>query len=114
MEPYPVYFEKEGEYVAEFKFTVLIMPNGTMKISGIPLDIDSYQTENSITDEAIKVNWIILAWIMGLFSNLFLFLYNLLALSLTTKKKKKKKTGKKTDKAAGGDEESSEDEKEKK
>lgn len=93
MEPYPVYFEKEGEYVAEFKFTVLLMPNGTMKISGIPLDVDSYQTENSITDEAIK---------------------NLLALSLTTKKKKKKKSGKKTDKAAGGDEESSEDEKEKK
>ena len=58
MEPYPVYFEKEGEYVAEFKFTVLLMPNGTMKISGIPLEIDSYQTENSITDEAIKVGFL--------------------------------------------------------
>ena len=56
MEPYPVYYEKEGEFVAEFKFTVLIMPNNTMKITGIPLDTDSYQTENSITDEAIKVS----------------------------------------------------------
>ena len=56
MEPYPVYYEKEGEYVAEFKFTVLIMPNNTMKITGLPLDLDCYQTENSITDEAIKVN----------------------------------------------------------
>jgi len=77
MEPYPVYYEKEGEYVAEFKFTVLIMPNNTMKITGLPLDLDCYQTENSITDEAIK---------------------NLMALSLVTKpKKKKKKTAKKAE-----------------
>ena len=55
MEPYPVYFEKEGEFVAEFKYTVLLMPNGTMKITGIPLDLDTYKTENSITDEAVKV-----------------------------------------------------------
>jgi hypothetical protein len=55
MEPYPVYYEKEGEYVAEFKFTVLIMPNNTMKITGLPIDLDCFQTENSITDETIKV-----------------------------------------------------------
>ena len=56
MEPYPVYFEKEGEYVAEFKFTALLMPNGTMKITGIPFDLESYQTDNQILDEAIKVS----------------------------------------------------------
>ena len=56
MEPYPVYYEKEGEHVAEFKFTVLIMPNNTMKITGIPLDLESYQSENSITDPVIKVD----------------------------------------------------------
>jgi hypothetical protein len=55
MEPYPVYFEKEGEFVAEFKYTVLLMPNGTMKITGLPIDLDSYQTENQIVDESIKV-----------------------------------------------------------
>ncbi len=55
MEPYPVYFERDNEFVAEFKYTVLLMPNGTMKITGLPLDLDSYQTENSITDEALKV-----------------------------------------------------------
>ena len=55
MEPYPVYYEKEGEFVAEFKFTALLMPNGTMKITGIPFEIENYQTENQITDEAIKV-----------------------------------------------------------
>ena len=72
MEPYPVYFEKEGEYVAEFKFTVLLMPNGTMKISGIPLDVDSYQTENSITDEAIKVVFFFNSLGMSLVGNFFL------------------------------------------
>lgn len=69
MEPYPVYYEKEGEFVAEFKFTVLVMPNNTMKITGLPVDLEAYQTENSITDEATKA---------------------LLALSLVTKKKKPK------------------------
>lgn len=69
MEPYPVYYEKEGEFVAEFKFTVLIMPNNTMKITGLPVDFEAYQSENSITDEATKA---------------------LLALSLVTKKKKPK------------------------
>jgi len=78
MEPYPVYYEKEGELVAEFKFTVLIMPNNTMKITGLPVDLDSYQTDNTITDEAVK---------------------GLLQMSLVTKNKKKKtksKTAKKT------------------
>lgn len=56
MEPYPVYFEKEGEFVAEFKFTALLMPNGTMKITGIPVDLECYQTDNQILDETIKVS----------------------------------------------------------
>lgn len=74
MEPYPVYYEKEGELVAEFKFTVLIMPNNTMKITGLPIDLEAYQTENSITDEATKA---------------------LLNMSLVTKKKKSKAKAKK-------------------
>lgn len=68
MEPYPVYFDKEGDFVAEFKYTVLLMPNGTMKITGVPFELDHYETENSITDETLK---------------------NLLSLSLAPKKKKK-------------------------
>jgi len=80
MEPYPVYYEKEGEFVAEFKFTVLIMPNNTMKITGLPVDLDCYQTDNSITDEAVK---------------------SLLQLSLVTKNKKKKSKPKTAKKAEG-------------
>lgn len=70
MEPYPVYFEKEGEFVAEFKYTVLLMPNGTMKITGFPVELENFSTDNQITDEAVK---------------------GLLALSLAAKKKNKKK-----------------------
>ena len=29
LQPYPVLWEKEGDYVAHVKFTVLVMPNGT-------------------------------------------------------------------------------------
>ena len=42
--------------VAQFKFTVLLMPNGPMKITGLPFDPELYQTEHSITDEEIKVS----------------------------------------------------------
>lgn len=87
MEPYPVYFEKEGEYVAEFKFTVLLMPNGTMKISGIPLDVDSYQTENSITDEAIKVDFLFFLG-MSLISNFFGVFVELVSSFIDNKKEK--------------------------
>jgi len=54
VEPYPVYQEKDGEFVAEFKFTLLLMPNGQMKITGLPLDLDLYESEYKITDSDIK------------------------------------------------------------
>lgn len=54
VEPYPVYQEKEGEFVAEFKFTVLLMPSGQLKITGLPIDLDLYQSEFKITDSDIK------------------------------------------------------------
>ena len=57
VEPYPVYYEKEGEFVAEFKYTVLLLPNGTIKITGLPLDLEIFETENKITDESINVNF---------------------------------------------------------
>jgi curved DNA binding protein len=54
VEPYPVYQEKEGEFVAEFKFTLLLMPSGQMKITGLPIDLDLYESEYKITDSDIK------------------------------------------------------------
>merc|ERR1712110_246760 len=37
LEEYPVVKEKEGEYIAQFKFTVLLLPGGTKRITGLPL-----------------------------------------------------------------------------
>jgi len=54
VEPYPVYHEKDGEFVAEFKFTLLLMPSGQMKITGLPIDLDLYESEYKITDNDIK------------------------------------------------------------
>ena len=44
-----------GELVAQFKFTVLLMPNGPMKITGLPFEASHYQSELSVQDEEIKV-----------------------------------------------------------
>ena len=37
LQPFHVLYEKDGAFVAQFKFTVLLMPNGPMKITGVLL-----------------------------------------------------------------------------
>ncbi|KAI9554446.1 hypothetical protein GHT06_019718 [Daphnia sinensis] len=54
LEPFHVLYEKPNEIVAQFKFTVLLMPNGPQKITGLPFDPTAFQSENSITDEEVK------------------------------------------------------------
>lgn len=44
-----------GELVAQFKFTVLLMPTGTLRITGLQFDTDLYSSEHSVTDPEIKV-----------------------------------------------------------
>lgn len=75
IEPFPVLHEKEGELVAQFKFTVLLMPTRSHKITGLPIDMSMYNTEHKIEDECL------LKLLQG--SN------------PAASKKKKKKTGKK-------------------
>ena len=41
--------------VAQFKFTVLLMPNGPQKITGLPFDTELYKSEHSIEDQEIQV-----------------------------------------------------------
>lgn len=77
VEPFNVLWEREGELVAQFKFTLLLMPNGPMKITSGPFDPEAYESEFSVDDEEIK---------------------NLLAQSASRKTAKKKK--KKAEKAA--------------
>jgi curved DNA binding protein len=54
IEPFQVLYEKPGEIVAHFKFTVLLMPNGPHKITGLPLDPELYQSEHSVVDPELK------------------------------------------------------------
>jgi len=54
VEPFPVLYEKDGEVVAQIKSTVLMMPNGPMKITGVPVDLALFETENKIENEEIK------------------------------------------------------------
>merc|ERR1712190_44225 len=56
LEEYPVLHEKLGEFIAQFKFTVLLLPGGTKKITGLPLgDLEKQLTPScSVKDEEIK------------------------------------------------------------
>ncbi|CAH1975155.1 unnamed protein product [Acanthoscelides obtectus] len=54
IEPFQVLYEKPGEFVAHFKFTVLLMPNGPHRITGLPLDTDRFKSEYSITDPELR------------------------------------------------------------
>ncbi|RWS16825.1 proliferation-associated protein 2G4-like protein [Dinothrombium tinctorium] len=82
LEPFNVLYEKDGEFVAQFKFTVLLMPSGSHKITGLPIDLDCYESEHKIEDESIK---------------------NLLVKSAGPKSNKKKKKPAKTQNDTGGD-----------
>jgi len=53
MQAYPVYVEREGEFVAHFKSTAIIMPNGILKITGLPLDLDSIECDVKLEDPKI-------------------------------------------------------------
>ena len=47
--PYPVYKEREGEFVAQFKATVVVQPRSTAVIAGnTPIDTDRYTSEFSV------------------------------------------------------------------
>ncbi|KAF9979226.1 Proliferation-associated protein 2G4 [Actinomortierella ambigua] len=54
VDAYEVLEEKEGEYVAQFLFTVCVMPNGPVRITSTPVDLELIQTEKKIEDEEIN------------------------------------------------------------
>jgi len=55
VEPFTVLWEREGEFVAQFKFVVLLMPNAPMKITGLPFDPELYKSEHTVENEEMKV-----------------------------------------------------------
>ena len=54
---FPFQFEKEDEIVAQFKFTTLLMPNGPLRITGLPFDVAQYESEKKVEDEEILVSF---------------------------------------------------------
>mmetsp|Transcript_100555 Transcript_100555/g.313432 ORF Transcript_100555/g.313432 Transcript_100555/m.313432 type:complete len:393 (+) Transcript_100555:70-1248(+) len=56
LDEYPVLKEKDREFVAQFKFTVLLLPGGTKKITGLPLgDLEKQvKCSREIQDEDLK------------------------------------------------------------
>lgn len=54
VQPYPVLSCRKGELVAQFKFTCLLLPTGTLKITGLPLDVSQIKSEHSVEDEELK------------------------------------------------------------
>lgn len=54
MDSFNVLYEKDDELVAQFKFTILLMPSGTHKITGLPISNDQFESEYKIEDEELK------------------------------------------------------------
>lgn len=56
LEEYPVLKEKDREFVAQFKFTLLLLPGGTKRITGLPLGKLETQLApaNSVEDPDLK------------------------------------------------------------
>jgi len=52
VDSYPVLFEREGEFIAQFKFTVMILPSGTEKLGqNNPFPLPAVSSQYSITEE---------------------------------------------------------------
>lgn len=79
LHPYPVLHEKTGEFIAQMKGTVLLMPNGSDKVTSSPQQ--PVETEKKLADEE---------------------LLQLLQTSIKAKKKSKKKKGKAEESATNG------------
>lgn len=43
-----------AEFVAQFKSTLLLLPNGTVIATGVPIDVNLYESEYKIEDEELK------------------------------------------------------------
>jgi len=54
LEEYPVLKEKAEEFVSQFKFTVLLLPGGTKKITGLQFDQSNTVTGKKVENEELK------------------------------------------------------------
>uniref|UniRef100_A0A4W5Q794 Proliferation-associated 2G4, b n=1 Tax=Hucho hucho TaxID=62062 RepID=A0A4W5Q794_9TELE len=54
LQPFNVLHEKEGEFVAQFKFTVLLMANGPLRITTELYEQELYKSEHEVEDPDLK------------------------------------------------------------
>lgn len=54
LQPFTVLHEKEGEFVAQFKFTVLLMANGPLRITTGFFEPELYKSEHEVQDPELK------------------------------------------------------------
>jgi hypothetical protein len=70
LHPYPVLAEKNGEVVAQFKYTVAIRSDGPFILAGLTIDQTKYSSDYKIEDENVlklyEVNNIIKIYIYRL------------------------------------------------
>lgn len=50
---YPVLTEKAGEFVAQFKATVALLPSGSLVLNEVPFQAELYETACKIEDKAV-------------------------------------------------------------
>lgn len=51
--PYPVLAEKPGDFVAQFKFTVMITKGKTTLLTGLPLAEELFKSEHEVKDQEL-------------------------------------------------------------
>ncbi|XP_076132048.1 proliferation-associated protein 2G4-like [Alosa pseudoharengus] len=54
LQPFSVLHEKEGEFVAQFKFTVMLMANGPLRITSGFFEPELYKSEHDVQDPELK------------------------------------------------------------
>ncbi|XP_063533073.1 proliferation-associated protein 2G4 [Cydia strobilella] len=54
IEPFQVLYERPGELVAQFKFTALLLPGGTHRITGLPFDKAGCKSERAVKDPELQ------------------------------------------------------------
>ena len=91
LQGYPVLTEKNGDIVAQFKYTIAVREEGPVVVCGLPLDVSKFTSEKKITDENI---------VKTLSSNLDDYLPNYKKSVKVEKKKKKDAKAKRAAKKA--------------
>uniref|UniRef100_A0A7R9Y9E1 Peptidase M24 domain-containing protein n=2 Tax=Pinguiococcus pyrenoidosus TaxID=172671 RepID=A0A7R9Y9E1_9STRA len=53
--PYPVMVEREGETIVHVKFTVLLLPTGTTRITGMEYPVESFKSDKQVDEETAAI-----------------------------------------------------------